>query len=405
MRLLSAPLVVPIAAAPIADGAIVLDETEAIVAVGPRAELRQRFPAAPEDRGEGALLPALVNAHVHLELSALAGRVPGGAGFVPWALAVGEVARTISDEERRTAAIRAAQEAVAAGTAAVGDVANALDASVAALAATGLRGVVFHELLGSRDTRTGDALADAAIEREAHAPRWPSGVAYVPAPHAPYSASPSLFRRIFSAARDAGRATSVHVAEDADELLLLRDGSGRWAPILDAMGVARGERTPGMSPVAYLASLGAFEGGPPPLLVHMVHAVAEDVALARRHGATVVLCPRSNLHVGGRLPDVRRLLAEPLSLALGTDSLASTPSLSLWGEIATLATRLPDVPPETWLRAATLGGAQALGLPGMGALAPGARPGIIDVPVGDATAPLRSLVTNPDPRPRWMARA
>jgi cytosine/adenosine deaminase-related metal-dependent hydrolase len=121
------------------------------------------------------------------------------------------------------------------------------------------------------------------------------------------------------------------VAEGQGELALLLDGEGPWVEILESMGVPRGSRTPGLRPVPYLASLGAFDGPQPPLLVHMVLAGEEDRALARRHQAPVVLCPRSNLHVAGRLPDVPAMVQQGLDPCWrsGTDSLASAPDLSL----------------------------------------------------------------------------
>jgi cytosine/adenosine deaminase-related metal-dependent hydrolase len=251
-------------------------------------------------------------------------------------------------------------------------------------------GVVFHEMLGSREQRTGDALADGHKELErllaADGDGWPQGFSYVPAAHAPYSVSPALLRRIFDEARRLGQASSIHVAEDADELALLRDGSGPWAAILARMGVKEGERTSGLSPVAHLAAAGAFESSHPPLLVHMVHASAEDRRIAAAAHAPAVLCPRSNLHVGGRLPDVPALLRDGVVLALGTDSLASSPDLSLWGEMEALAAAFPNVAPEVWLAAATTGGANALGLADHGALAPGKRPGLLDVSGGDLGA-------------------
>jgi len=227
---------------------------------------------------------------------------------------------------------------------------------------------------------------------------------YVPAPHAPYSAGPELLTRIFNKAAFFQCATSIHVAEDEDEISLLRDGSGRWPAMLRAMGVDPATRVPRKSPVAYLASLGAFQRPEtPPLLVHMVHASADDRRIAREAGATVVLCPRSNLHIGGRLPDVDMFVGEGLRLAIGTDSLASVPDLSLWAEMATLAAHFPAVPAACWLDAATRGGARALGLRGRGALTPGARPGVLDVIVEDITAPLESLVRDPTPTLRWVA--
>jgi cytosine/adenosine deaminase-related metal-dependent hydrolase len=309
----------------------------------------------------------------------------------------------LSADDRRAAAVDAAARAALLGTAAVGDVGNSV-AAVEGIAAAGLRGTFFHELLGSRDARSGDALADAARER-ATVRKWPPGLGYVPAPHAPYSVGRDLLRRIFSAAARSGLPTSIHVAEDEDEIALLRDGGGRWPALLQAMGVDVDSRVPRQRPVAYLASVGAFESPAPPLLVHMVHADGEDRALARRAGATVVLCPRSNLHIGGRLPDVDALLADGLPVAVGTDSLASSEDLSLWGELAVLAARFPSVPPERWIEAATLGGARALGLAACGSLAPGKRPGVLDVLIDDVSQPLESLVRNPKPSLRWMARA
>jgi cytosine/adenosine deaminase-related metal-dependent hydrolase len=408
MRIVSAPVVVPMVpgGAPwLPDAAVALDDGDTIRAVGPRADLRRRFGDAPEERAAGVLLPGLVNAHTHLEHSALAGEVPGGAGLVAWAGACMHAGEEHTHEQRRDAAGRAAAEAVRLGTAAVGDVGNSL-ASLPGIAAAGLRGTIFHELLGSRDTRTGDALADAARERAVASKGhpWPVGLGYVLAPHAPYSADPGLLRRIFAAAARTGLPTSIHVAEDPDELALLRDGSGRWPAALEAMGVDVAMRVPRQEPVAYLAGLGAFAGPAPPLLVHMVHASPDDRRLAHEAGATVVLCPRSNLHIGGRLPDVPALLADGVALALGTDSLASTPDLSLFGEIAALREAFPSVPALHWIEAATSGGARALRLEACGALSPGRRPGLIDVGV-DVTAPIEALVRNPHPPIRWMARA
>jgi len=404
-RLIGAPWVLPIATPALAEAAVVVDGEGTIVAVGPRAEIKRTFASLPEERAEGALLPGLVNTHTHVELSVLAGRVPGGEGVVPWATQVGREAAAFSAEQRFDAARRAALAAVAAGTAAVGDVGNTLLA-VPALAGAGLAGIFFHELLGSREAATGDALADAEREYRdfVQASPWPVNLARVPAPHALYSAGPDLLRRIFTDAASAGHPTSIHVAEDEDEIQLLRDGSGCWAEILAWLQVPAGSRTPGLGPLAYLELLDAFAGDQPPLLVHMVCASAEDIAIAQRHCAPVVLCPRSNLHIGGRLPDLRAFLAAGLTLALGSDSLGSSPDLSLWGEMAALASNFPDIAPEIWLASATAGGAAALALPALGALVPGKRPGIIDVTPVDPNAPCASLVATASPKVKWVVR-
>lgn len=402
-RLVSAPWVVPVSAPPLREGAVVLDADGVIVATGPRAALRQVHAALPETRGEGVVLPGLVNAHTHLELSALAGRVPGGGGVIAWTRALAAQLRA-QDDDGALSAQAAATTAQAQGTAAIGDVGNGT-AGWRALHAIGLQGLFFHELVGSREARTGDAIADAERERAA-LPDPPARVAAVPAPHAPYSVGPALLARIFAAAAAAGLPTTIHLAEDPDELALLRDGSGGWPAVLRGMGVSPDERSPGLEPCAYVADRGGFATASPPLLVHMVHASADDRRRAREAGATVVLCPRSNLHIGGQLPDVPALLGDGVALALGTDSLASAPDLALWAELSVLANAFPSVPPRTWLHAATAGGARALGLSHLGTLAPGSRPGLLDViPANASTDPERVLVTAPPLTLRWLVSA
>ena len=165
MRLITAPWILPITQPPIADGGVVVDDTDAILAIGRRADLVRLHPEATEEHADGCLLPALVNAHCHLELSALAGAVPGGGGLIAWATKLVALVRAIDPVRAAAAATAAAAAMVAAGTGAVGDVGNSL-AAVPAIGAAGLRGIFFHELVGSREARPGGALADAARELE-----------------------------------------------------------------------------------------------------------------------------------------------------------------------------------------------------------------------------------------------
>src|SRR6185295_8128796 len=213
VKLLSARWVVPVSRPPIAEGALALADDGAVLAVGRRAELRAEFPDAVEERAEGVLMPGLVNAHSHLELSGHVDAIPGGKGLFAWATALMAIRKTDTPDGQRAAARTAAAAAVALGTAAIGDVGNSL-AAAPGIGGAGLAGVLFHELFVSREIATGDALADAARERAEAAADWPERVGYVPAPHAPFSVGPELLARIFAAAAAAARATSIHVAED-----------------------------------------------------------------------------------------------------------------------------------------------------------------------------------------------
>lgn len=405
VTLLHANWVVPVTSGVIEHGAVAVDSEGVIVAVGKTADLNRQFPSAPKQQLRGAILPGLVNAHTHVELSALRGLVAGGHGLVPWVQKLMPAARAVGCDVKDAALFAAAAELWSTGTAAVGDVGNSL-ASLPALSSQALQGTFFHELLGSRDAATGDGLVAARKDYEdvVQAGGWPERFAYVQAPHAPYSASPSLLHRLFANAHKLGERTTIHVAEDQDEIALLLRGEGRWPAILASMDVPVGERTPRARPVPYLNEQGAFAGTRAPLLVHMTFADQTDIAMAARSSAPVVLCPRSNLHITGRLPNVPALLDKRVVLALGTDSLASNSSLSLWDEMATLARHFPNIDCAHWLQAATQGGAMALDRPWLGSIAVGQKPGLINVEIECATMKLlRTLTSTSSSNITWVA--
>ncbi|HJZ85524.1 MAG TPA: amidohydrolase family protein [Polyangia bacterium] len=396
MQRFSADWMVPVIGPPLRDATITLDGAGRVLALEPG-----RHPEA--EPIAGVVMPALTNAHVHLELSALRGRAPGGRGFLGWVVSMLAERQALGREALRAAIPDAVAEAVRYGTAAVGDITNTLDA-VPALAAAGLRGVVFHELLERDDLEHGDAVAWARAQRAAISD-WPDGLAYAVAPHAPYSTSADLIRRAMAASP--GVPTSIHVAEDPDELALLRDGSGPWPRILTAFGVwERAEWVAGRGPVEHLDALGFLARRPPPLLIHMVHASADELALVAAREATIVLCPRSNLHIGQELADVPAMVGAGCRLALGTDSLSSNQTLSIFSEMAALARAFPALSRADIVRWATLGGASALGLgEELGALAAGRQPGVIAV-CGHAGADPYQFLTEAEPEEvRWLSRA
>ncbi len=312
---------------------------------------------------DGLLIPGLVNAHAHVELSHLAGRIPAtGAGFPEWAGRL-TAARSAPDP----AAVRAAAHALhACGTAIVADVSNGGD-TASILTDAGLAGIVQHEVLGF-----GARTLDARIAATEAIDRLEGAFVVRPAAHAIYSTPPALLRAALAPRLAPG---TIHLAEDPAEAAFLR-GEGPWPAILDRMGVDwRWWTPPGLSPAAYLESVGVLR--PDVLLVHGVWLDAAARALVARAGAPLALCPRSNLHIGGRLPDVPALIQAGVRLALGTDSLASNADLDLLGEIPPLAAAFPGIDPIVWLRLATEGGADALGMPRHGRIVAGATPGLL----------------------------
>lgn len=393
--LLRAAWVCPVAGPPLREGWVSV-RAGRVVAVG---QGHAAPPAARvDDLGDVALLPGLVNAHTHLELSWLRGRVPPGPDFLTW---VGEMMALRGAPERpgepaTDAPMRdAIEEMRATGTVAVGDVANAL-VSPRALRDAGLPAVVFHELLGFRVTDGARIVAAALARLEG---LGGGDVRLSLAPHAPFSVS----RELFAAIRDAvaalpGAPTSVHTGESPEEVALLRTGAGPWRERLIALGAWRDDWTaPGCGPGDYLSDLGIV--GPRTLVVHGVQLTDAELGRVARAGATLVTCPRSNVWVGVGPPPVARFLASGVRLAVGTDSLASAPDLNLFAELAELRRLAPDAPARRLLHAATQGGADALGLgTELGAIAPGRRVAFAAVRIARGVAdPEEALLRGVEP--------
>jgi cytosine/adenosine deaminase-related metal-dependent hydrolase len=382
--------------AAIRDGAIALDG-DRILAVGPSAEIEARFGTA--ERLDAVILPALVNAHLHLELSHLAGRVAGGEGLAAWIQLFVSARALARREERDEAAVQAmimsAEDLVRAGVAAVGDVSNTLG-SVAPLATAGIGGTVYHEVFGMTPARIEATLAAARAAQAASAPV--PGLRVALSPHAVYSTHGATLGELLRAGP-----ASIHVAEDPAERALCATGTGDFARMFTSLGAPRSLRPKARSAVAFVAEHLA----PHHLAVHCVDVDEDDVALLARTGATVVLCPRSNRYIVGKLPPVAALLAAGVPLAIGTDSLASCPSLAPLADLALLRRELPELPAATLLPLAWNG--PAVGAPHVGTLAPGGAPGVLAAPLRGARVedPFDFVVTvvGAEERPfTWLAR-
>ena len=375
------------------DGALALDG-DTIVEAGPTASVEARHGKA--ERLDAVILPALVNAPLHLELSHLAGRVPGGAGLPGWIGRFVAVRREVGEAGAAEAMTRAVAALDAAGVAAVGDVSNTL-ASLAPLAAGGLLGTVFHEVFGGDPARFDAARAAAAAARAA-APVAP-GLRVVESPHAVYSTDPGRLRELL-----AGPPASLHLAEDPAERAFVAEGTGPFAELWARLGLPGATPRPALarSPVALVAP--HLKRGW--LLVHCVDLDREDYALLVRSGATVVLCPRSNDHISRARPPLPSLLRAEVQLAIGTDSLASSPSLSPLAELARLRRDFPEILPRRLMPLAWNGA--AVGARRVGRLAAGAAPGLLAVPLDGLRTddPFEHVIAYGDtgaPLP-WIAR-
>ena len=324
------------------------------------------------------LLPALVNAHTHLELSGLRTRVPPAATMPAWAR---QAMRSMAEYPPDDSSIRGAvDEARGSGTGLFADISNT-GASTGVLAKTGAPGVVFSELLGF-DVRDGSDVVPrtlAAVREGIAEHRGTADLRPGLAAHAPYSVSPALFRSIRQVLDDEpAMRISVHLAESREELAFLETGRGAWREVLEE----RGRWDPTWMPyqggaVAYLDDLGWLTSRT--LVVHGVQLNDRELERLAQAGTTLVTCPRSNQWTGAGLPPVDRFYASGTPVAIGTDSLASAPDLSMFREIAEVRRLTPDVPAFDILSSATRVGAEALGFPDRGAIEVGRKAALISV--------------------------
>lgn len=356
----------PVTTDPIPNGAVVA-EGGRILAVGDADTLHERYPGARAvNLGEAALFPAAVNAHTHLELTGLAGAIPAGLDMAAWILALMRARSELTSEDVARAAAEGVAMLRASGTAAVGEICTA-GMSVRPVVESGLRGVVYYELLGGDPARAKELLERGQQQLRRWHEEYPGAtVRFGLSLHAPYTVSAPLFRLASAWCQGEGVPLCIHVAESPAETQWLRDHTGPIAETLYAtLGLPTDiEPAPGCSPVAYLDGLGVLAARP--LLAHGVQVDRDDLGRLARSACAVVHCPRSNMRLlCGRMP-YGPYREAGVRLALGTDSLASSDSLSIWEETAvawSLHARTGDVSrPGDWLRLATLGGAEALGI-------------------------------------------
>lgn len=311
------------------------------------------------DLGDVAILPALVNAHSHLEFSDLA--VPLGTPGMPlpeWIAAVVAQRRAAAETlDSHAAVARGAQEALATGTGLVGEIGTAAWAtggiSIDPLAAT-----IFHEALGLADHLWPDRTeAIRTLVTRPATDQWQHGIS----PHAPYSTHPSLVEALVQLAAQRQLPVAMHLAESREELEFLRTGSGPFRQLLEDLGAWQaGAIEPNRRPLDYLQLL---RPASPALVIHGNYLAADEIAFLAEHRPTMslVYCPRTHAYFQHAPYPLAELLAAGVRVAVGTDSRASNPDLDLLAELRQAAHRHPDVSPAEILRLGTHSAATALG--------------------------------------------
>jgi 5-methylthioadenosine/S-adenosylhomocysteine deaminase len=409
-KLYTARWVLPIAAPPIENGAVAI-EGSIIADVGARTEVLARFPEAEVlDFKEAAILPGLVNAHSHLELTAMRGYLEREEGdFFAWLkkLTVARLERMTPDDLYVSAAWGAV-EAARAGVTCVADASDAASSSMRALCDTGLRGTVYQESFGPDPSQARENF-QMLREKVARLREYETALVRVGvSPHAPYTVSAPQLELITEFAIDDALPLMMHAAESKAEELFMKEGRGAFAE-----GLARRDivwRAPRISTIQYLARHGVLRAAP--LLAHCITVDEADIETLKETGTSVAHCPKSNAKLGhGRAP-FASFVRKGIKVGFGSDSVASNNTCDILEEarFAILTARANEddanfaqnLSAELALQLATQGGAVALGLlAASGTLTKGgqadvaivALEGAHQIPAHDAEAALASQVS------------
>ncbi|MCI0456658.1 MAG: amidohydrolase family protein [Gemmataceae bacterium] len=396
MWTLTARWIFPADAPPMRGGSVTIDG-ERIVAVGPRAGQGNL------DLGDSAVLPGLVNAHTHLDLTGMRGLAPPSPDFTGWLRQVIAHRRSRTPEQVCEDIRAGLAECIRFGTTLVGDISGD-GSSWNLLKDAPLRAVVFRELLGPTKERADSALAaaEAWLNANPATPTCRPGLS----PHAPYSCRADLIGLSKCLAEKHQAPVAVHLAESAEEMEFMRHRRGPFLAFLDSVGAWESDTLP-RSPVQ-VRDAATWQLPIPQLFIHGNYLTPR---FALRPQDTLVYCPRTHAAFGHPPHPFRDFLARGKRVALGTDSLASNPDLDLLAEVRLLHRLYPDLPGADLLRMATLSGAEALGWASVtGSLTPGKSADLIVVPLSarnhadphalvlDSDEPVRAVLW----RGRWV---
>lgn len=324
---------------------------------------------------EGALVPGYVNAHCHLELSHMYGKVNTGTGLLPFIESV--VSFRDMDPEVVDEAIRTADRSMwDNGIVAVGDICNKADTFKTKRQSP----IYYHSFVEMFDFLQAPLAQETynrykAVYDMAPADGWNARSAV---PHAPYSVSKELFQLLNQLNRDSGTIISIHNQETPSENQLWLDGSGDIIPLFSKFSFNYDEFEPiGKGSIHY--ALSQFLPGQHVLFVHNTLTESMDIKAAHQHSGQTfwVSCPNANLYIENRLPNYKIFMDSGATVCLGTDSLTSNWQLSIFEEMKTIARYQSYVPTSDLIQWATLNGAKALGLEDqLGIIDVGNRPGL-----------------------------
>jgi cytosine/adenosine deaminase-related metal-dependent hydrolase len=322
----------------------------------------------------GLLMPGMINAHCHLELSHLKGLIPEHTGLVDFLLAINTGRHACSAEQIDEAIVLAEQQMIQNGIVAVGDISNT-NHTLRQKQQQQLRYHTFVECVGLLDANAQQRFDYSLNLCREFEKLHPASVVL----HAPYSVSDTLIRLVNDASGN--KRTTIHNQECDDENELFISGNGNFLKLFNA--ILQDDsffRASGKNSLqTYLPKLDQQQQL---ILVHNTVSTEEDIRLAHSLKKELYwcLCPNANRYIENKLPDIPMMMKNDCTMVLGTDSLASNHELSILAEIQTIQHYFPLIALEEMLRWATSNGANALGMHhALGSFEKGKKPGMVQV--------------------------
>jgi cytosine/adenosine deaminase-related metal-dependent hydrolase len=368
-RYISADYIFPISSEPIKDGVIMLHDSGEILDVFSPSQIDQL--SKPIERHHGIIVPGFVNAHCHLELSHMLGKIPRATGLVSFIKSV--ISQRAADEAQVLEAMKIADERMFNnGIVAIGDISN-IDLSFSVKQNSKIFYHTFIELLGF-DPRKAELVFQKALELQAKFMPLKASLA----PHAPYSVSKQLFDLIKLHSERHENLFSMHNQESEPENEFFLSKKGPFMDFYKMLNLnidffqAQGQ-------TSFQSVLPLLPDNQKLLLVHNTFTNADDIAKAKLSGKNLnwCFCPNANQYIEGQLPDIELIRKSGFNITLGTDSLASNDNLCILSELKTIKKHFAHLPTSEIMCWATSNGAQFLGIEQTyGSIEKGKTPGL-----------------------------
>ena len=340
---------------PIDNGAVAV-AGDRIADTGRFDEIRARNAGEVIDLGEVALLPGLINAHCHLDYTMLCSTIAPPRSFADWIQQINAKRRELLEEDFLNSIADGFADASRWGTTTIANI-ESMPALLRRMTPPSLRTWWFYEMIDVQSSvKIEQMLADALSLGEAKAD-WLGGFGL--SPHGPYTASAELSRAAAECAARNDLLLTTHLAESREEMEMFRDGTGPLFELLQCLGRPMDDCGAGKTPLAVMLDRQIMDERW--IVVHLNELTKDDFArLERGPRFHIAHCPRSGRYFDHAHFEMRRLRELGFNICLGTDSLASNSSLSLFAEMRAVRDANPWLSAREIFEMATVNGARAL---------------------------------------------